>query len=179
MTLYQNCQVKLWIFLSRVYKYIWCFYKMPIHLTKEFCLLHHKKWFNNVECSRDWLLQMQICVLKCVLVKLFLFTIFFLSFAYGVVFLMMAFLKKYPIRKIRNIPIYRIAYSIAMYRDTYRIARFLPTHSPSQCWVINRAVTITALPLHRGNEMPPRCWGHHRHHRTVFRGIRPNFLQRE
>ncbi len=43
---------------------------------------------------------------------------------------------------------------------------------------IGRAVTITALPLHRGNEMSPRCWGHHRHHRTVFRGIRPNFLQR-
>ncbi len=41
-----------------------------------------------------------------------------------------------------------------------------------------RAVTITALPLHRGNEMQPRCWGHHRHHRTVFRGTRPNFLQR-
>ncbi len=41
-----------------------------------------------------------------------------------------------------------------------------------------RAVTITALPLHRGNEMRPRCWGHNRHHRTVFRGIRPNVLQR-
>ncbi len=37
-----------------------------------------------------------------------------------------------------------------------------------------RAVTITALPLHRGNEMRPRCWGHHRHHRTVFRGMRPS-----
>ncbi len=24
----------------------------------------------------------------------------------------------------------------------------------------------------------PRCWGHHRHHRTVFRGTRPDFLQR-
>ncbi len=39
----------------------------------------------------------------------------------------------------------------------------------------SRAVTITALPLHRGNEMRPRCCGHHR---TVFRGTRPNFLQR-
>ncbi len=38
---------------------------------------------------------------------------------------------------------------------------------------LRRAVTITALPLHRGNEMQPRWWGHHRHHRTVFRGIRP------
>ncbi len=57
----------------------------------------------------------------CVLVKLFLFIIFLLRFAYGGVFLMTAFLKIYPIRKIRNIPIYRLAYSIAMYRNiSYR-----------------------------------------------------------
>ncbi len=34
---------------------------------------------------------------------------------------MTAFLKIYPIPKIRNIPIYRLAYSIAMYRNiSYR-----------------------------------------------------------
>ncbi len=50
---------------------------------------------------------------------------------------MTAFLKIYPIPKIRNIPIYRLAYCIAiyriatLYRDTYRIARFLQIQSPS------------------------------------------------
>ncbi len=60
-----------------------------------------------------------------------------LRFAYSGVLLMTTFLKIYPIPKIRNIPIYRLAYSIAMYcnisyRDTYRIARFLPIHSPNR-----------------------------------------------
>ncbi len=41
-----------------------------------------------------------------------------------------------------------------------------------------RAVTITALPLHRGNEMPTAVLRSSRHHRTVFRGTRPDFLQR-
>ncbi len=65
-----------------------------------------------------------------------LFICFSLRFAFGVVFLMTAFLKIYPISKIRNIPIYRLAYNIAMYRvplyrDKYRIVRFLPIHSPT------------------------------------------------
>ncbi len=55
------------------------------------------------------------------------------------VLLTTAFQKIYPIPKIRNILIYRLAYSIEMYRivthvsyrDTYRIARFLP-HSPTK-----------------------------------------------
>ncbi len=41
------------------------------------------------------------------------------------------------------------------------------------------SVTITTLPLQRGNEMQTACWGHHRHHRTVFSGTRPDILQRE
>ncbi len=44
------------------------------------------------------------------------------------VLLTTAFQKIYPIPKIRNILIYRLAYSIAM----YRIARFLPIHSPTK-----------------------------------------------
>ncbi len=94
------------------------------------------------------------CRSQCVLVKQFLFIYLLfiiyvlLRFAYSDVLLMTAFLKIYPIPKIRNIPIYRLAYSIAMYtvshvysiaiytvsqyivsqplyRDAYRIARFL------------------------------------------------------
>ncbi len=38
-----------------------------------------------------------------------------LRFAYSGVLLMTTFLKIYPISKIRNIPIYRLAYSIAIY----------------------------------------------------------------
>ncbi len=61
------------------------------------------------------------CRSQCVLVKLFLFIYLLLRFAYGGVLLMTAFLKIYPIPKIRNIPIYRLAYSIAMYRNiSYR-----------------------------------------------------------
>ncbi len=45
----------------------------------------------------------------------YLFIYLLLRFAYGGVLLMTAFLKIYPIPKIRNIPIYRLAYSIAMY----------------------------------------------------------------
>ncbi len=51
----------------------------------------------------------------------YLFIYLLLRFAYGGVLLMTAFLKIYPIPKIRNIPIYRLAYSIAMYRNiSYR-----------------------------------------------------------
>ncbi len=32
------------------------------HLNFPPLLVLHKKWFNNVECYRDWLLQMQIPV---------------------------------------------------------------------------------------------------------------------
>ncbi len=46
----------------------------------------------------------------------YLFIYLLLRFAYGGVLLMTAFLKIYPIPKIRNIPIYRLAYSIAIYR---------------------------------------------------------------
>ncbi len=90
-TLYHNCKLKLRTFKVGSKKYIWSFYKIHfihIHLTKESykhfppLLVLHKKWFNDVECYRDWLLQMQICVLQCVLVKLILF-IFLLRFAYG------------------------------------------------------------------------------------------------
>ncbi len=45
----------------------------------------------------------------------YLFIYLMLRFAYSGVLLMTAFLKIYPIPKIRNIPIYRLAYSIAMY----------------------------------------------------------------
>ncbi len=55
------------------------------------------------------------CRSQCVLVKQFrLFLL--LRFAYSGVLLMTAFLKIYPIPKIRNIPIYRLSYSIEMYR---------------------------------------------------------------
>ncbi len=47
----------------------------------------------------------------------YLFIYLLLRFAYGGVLLMTAFLKIYPIPKIRNISIYRLAYSIAMYRN--------------------------------------------------------------
>ncbi len=51
----------------------------------------------------------------------YLFIYLLLRFAYSGVLLMTAFLKIYPIPKIRNIPIYRLAYSIAMYRNiSYR-----------------------------------------------------------
>ncbi len=56
------------------------------------------------------------CRSQCVLVKQFLFIYLLLRFAYSGVLLMKAFLKIYPIPKIRNIPIYRLAYSIAIYR---------------------------------------------------------------
>ncbi len=46
----------------------------------------------------------------------YLFIYLMLRFAYSGVLLMTAFLKIYPIPKIRNIPIYRLAYSIAIYR---------------------------------------------------------------
>ncbi len=50
-----------------------------------------------------------------------LFIYLLIRFAYSGVLLMTAFLKIYPIPKIRNIPIYRLAYSIAMYRNiSYR-----------------------------------------------------------
>ncbi len=53
--------------------------------------------------------------------NLYLFIYLLLRFAYSGVLLMTAFLKIYPIPKIRNIPIYRLAYSIAMYRNiSYR-----------------------------------------------------------
>ncbi len=48
----------------------------------------------------------------------YLFIYLMLRFAYSGVLLMTAFLKIYPIPKIRNIPIYRLAYSIAIYRIT-------------------------------------------------------------
>ncbi len=61
------------------------------------------------------------CRSQCVLVKPFLFIYLLLRFAYSGVLLMTVFLKIYPIPKIRNIPIYRLAYSIAMYRNiSYR-----------------------------------------------------------
>ncbi len=41
-----------------------------------------------------------------------------LRFAYGGVLLMTAFLKINPIPKIRNIPIYQLAYSTTIYRIT-------------------------------------------------------------
>ncbi len=69
----------------------------------------------------------------CVLVKLFLFIIFLLRFAYGGVFLMTAFLKIYPIRKIRNIPIYRLAtvsQCIAIYRIATPVSWYV---SPDSC----------------------------------------------
>ncbi len=89
-------------------KYIWSFYKIHvihIHLTKESykhfppLLVLHKKWFNDVECYRDWLLQMQICALQCVLVKLIVLFFFTKVCIWWVqVFLMTAFLKyiSYP-----------------------------------------------------------------------------------
>ncbi len=45
-------------------------------------------------------------------------------------------------------------------------------------FVSNRAVTITALPLHRGNEMPTAVLRSSPHHRTFFRETRADFLQR-
>ncbi len=49
--------------------------------------------------------------------NLYVFIYLLLRFAYSGVLFMTAFLKINPIPKISNIPIYRLAYSIAMYRN--------------------------------------------------------------
>ncbi len=56
---------------------------------------------------------------------IYLFIYVLLRFAYSDVLLMTAFLKIYPIPKIRNIPIYRLAYSIAM----YTVSQYIQYHN--------------------------------------------------
>ncbi len=62
---YYNCKLKLWTFKAGSKNKL-SFNKIHfIHLTKESCKHYnfpHLKWFNNAECYRDWLLQMQISV---------------------------------------------------------------------------------------------------------------------
>ncbi len=65
------------------------------------------------------------CRSQCVLVKQFRFIYLLLRFAYSGVLLMTAFLKIYPIPKIRNIPIYRLSYSIEMYRIATPVSWYL------------------------------------------------------
>ncbi len=50
----------------------------------------------------------------------YLFIYLLLRFAYGGVLLMTAFLKIYPIPKIRNIPIYRLIYTPVSWYVSYR-----------------------------------------------------------
>ncbi len=76
------------------------------------------------------------CSSQCVLGKQFVLIYLLLRFAYGGVLLMTAFLKIYPIPKIKNIPIHRLTVSQPLYRDAYRIARFLPIHRPSFKWLL-------------------------------------------
>ncbi len=59
----------------------------------------------------------------------YLFIYLLLRFAYGGVLLMTAFLKIYPISKIRNIPIYRLARNIS-YRNPCIVIRIV---SPDSC----------------------------------------------
>ncbi len=76
-----------------------------------------------------------------------------LRFAYSGVLLMTAFLKIYPIPKIRNIPIYRLSYSIEMYRIATPVSWYVSyrqilanTHSPirfsSKTWACSLSTLV-------------------------------------
>ncbi len=106
----------------KIYMVFFIKYILYIHLTKESC-----KHFNFPPLTRTaqkvvqcWMLQGLIIANADLSVfwlsNFYLFIYLLLWFAYSGVLLMTAFLKIYPIPKIRNIPIYRLAYSIAMYR---------------------------------------------------------------
>ncbi len=112
-----NCKLKLLTFKAGSKNIYGLFYKIHfvhIHLTKESCkhpwLVLHKKWFNNVtgtDCCK--------CRSQFVLVKQFLFIYFLLRLACGGVFLMTAFLKIYPIPKIRKISQYIALLTVSQY----------------------------------------------------------------
>ncbi len=94
----------------KIYMVFFIKYILYMHLTTLYCTKCGSIMLNVI--GTDYCK----CRSQCALVKQFRFIYLLLRFAYSGVLLMTAFLKIYPIPKIRNIPIYRLSYSIEMYR---------------------------------------------------------------